>query len=129
MIFTIATFLVNRFGLDFAKATRIAWILLAVGAFLLILASVFVFRSCGGSDSIGEKEIQRQQQEIEKREAEKLTNTIQKSNEVLANAANAVQQSEANTNNALNKDFSNTNMTEAEKARCRAYPSSRGCAK
>lgn len=86
----------------------------AAGVVLLVVLIIIGFRGCG-SPEVNEKEIQRQQQEIEKRESEKLDNTLQKSNEVLANSAEKVESVEANTREATNKDYSNTSADELKR--------------
>lgn len=130
MILGLANLLIKIFGIDFAKAKRIAWIILGVGALLLFLLVIWLFRSCGGSEPvIDEKQVQENQQEIEQRGNQELQKNLDKSNEVLGNTANAQKQAETNTKEATNKNFTNTNMTEAQKARCAAYPSSAGCPK
>ena len=104
------------------------WRLVAAcfGGLFLILVIGIVFNRCGDSTpAIDEEKIQQRQDEIDKRESEKLTNTLQKSNEVLANTINSAKQAEANTKQATNKDYSNA--TPDNNARCRAYPKSKGC--
>lgn len=105
--------------------------LVVIGVVLLVILAVWLFFHLRGNDAptIDEKLIQEQQQEIERRESEKLQKNIDKSNEVLANASNAARQAESNTKEATNKDFTNTSLTESEKARCRAYPQGKGCPK
>lgn len=103
--------------------------LISIGAVLAIFLGLWLFFKFTGGSSINEKEIQRQQQEIETRRNQELNNTLQKSNEVLGNVEVRDKQAEANTKEAINKNFTNTSMTEAEKARCRAYPQSAGCPK
>lgn len=60
MIFALATLLIKIFGFDFEKALRVArWILVGVVAVVVLVASVFVFRSCNGRKvKLNEKQIQ-----------------------------------------------------------------------
>ncbi len=60
MIFAIATLLIKIFGIDFDKALRVArWVLVGVVAVVVLVASVLVFRSCGGRKvKLNEKQIQ-----------------------------------------------------------------------
>ena len=98
----------------FIMAHKRAFIALA-GVLLLVLI-IIGFRSCGGSaPSIDEKEIQQQQQEIQKRNDEQLQKNLDKSNEVLGKAENSTRQVEANTKEATNKNYSNTSADELKR--------------
>lgn len=109
----------------FLMANPIIAIILAVVLIFGVIMSVWWLS--GSSDGIDRQKVEEEQREVEKRENERLSNSIQRGNEVIANVSNASKQAEANTKDAVNRDFTNTNLTDAEKARCLAYPMSKGC--
>lgn len=94
MIFTLATIIVNIFGLDFTKATRIArWVFIGLLLVVLIAAGLFL-RSCfSRKPKLDEKAIQTAQKAIAEQDRktmiEVLTNSDVAEKRIDANLANA----------------------------------------
>jgi uncharacterized membrane protein len=100
----------------YAFITRYWRILAVIGGVLLILSLIVSLRGCGGSEvKINEQEIQNTQNEIQKRSDEALSNTLKKSDEVVANVTVTVKQAEEKTKQATNKNYSNTTADELKR--------------
>jgi regulatory protein YycI of two-component signal transduction system YycFG len=98
MIFAIATFLANSFGLNFDTARK--WTtrgLYAVAALILLLVVILLFKKCGGSKAtIDENAIQKiiTANEIERKK--ELTKVIEDHSEVVTTADNRSTIAETN---------------------------------
>jgi predicted negative regulator of RcsB-dependent stress response len=90
-------------------------------AIFVLVASVGFLGYCAYQKS--QRELR---QEKEARAIEAQIDIDEKKTEVKA-TANSVNQSLANVNKVEAANFTNTNLQDAERARCKAFPNSKGC--
>lgn len=101
------------------------WKVILIGVVLLlaVIGLFSFFRGCGGSSpKLDEKQIQDDIQRQKQRNDEELYNNLEISNQKQFEIEANIKAAEENTNAAKSKSYSNTNLSEAEKARCKAYP-------
>jgi signal transduction histidine kinase len=105
MIFTIATFLANAFGIDFDLAKR--WARRAVLALIvsvLLVVVILAFRGCGrSSPKLNEAEIQRGEQAVREQNRKELEEILTAAEVREAEIAGEVANSKAATVNAIHE--------------------------
>lgn len=95
MLFIIANLLIKLFGIDFAKANRIArWVFAGIAILVVLIIAGLVFRSCGSRKvKLDEKSILEAQTAIATRDEAKMREVLVRSDaaeaEATATAINA----------------------------------------
>lgn len=120
MIFAIATFLTNLFGLNFDTAKKLGKWLILIGGILLFAAVVFIFSSLSNCNN------RRTEQKIQKTKTDILKGKIEanhKANEINAHAENS-NRAELNVNSATGKPLSEmgNDYNKANNRYCESFP-------
>lgn len=100
---------------------------IVVAVVIILLVSGWLFSFCGSTPVIDQKKVDEQIEQQKQKNDDELKKAIDESDQKIANIQDAVNKAAENTNQAINRNFNNTNQSEANKARCLAFPDSREC--
>jgi F0F1-type ATP synthase membrane subunit b/b' len=127
MIFAIATFIANQFGIDFAKARLYAIVALCSLGLLIFASLAFWVDSCRQNRL--EKKIDRIESNIT--EAETISNVLTNQKENIKQEVDTIEvnknAAKENINASIKRDSSTYDYREAEDKFCRRYPCDTSC--
>ncbi len=121
MIFAISAFISNIFGLDFAKARKIASVgLIALAVIVVIVAFGLIFRACNKPPKLDVQEIQRAQQAIATEDRKVMVEILAQSDVREKEIDNSVKAAEEATTAAVQDHSKKSNQELADELNRRA---------